>query len=87
MMFYALLIESDKRLNLTMQRGVFDFVEPDDDKNFVREYIDITPEGKTFMRNLIHQVYTRIRQADFLQGCGEENCEWCAFVANHANKS
>lgn len=87
MMFYAILIESSPEKPNNMVSGVFEFVEPDKNQNFPQHRVVVSEKGLSFMKTLVSRVYQQIQQKQFLKGCGDENCRWCAFVANLGNKS
>jgi DNA helicase-2/ATP-dependent DNA helicase PcrA len=66
-----------------MRSAEFDFVEPDKDSGqFFKEPIAITPQDLSFVQNQIVTVYSKIKNKEFTQGCGKEDCNWCQFTNN-----
>ncbi|MBI1307902.1 MAG: AAA family ATPase [Bacteroidetes bacterium] len=87
MMFYALMVKNNPVNRLRMTSGIFEFVEPDENKEFHRHRIVIDDDGLQFMMNLIEDVYQKIQDRQFLNGCGNESCTWCNFVNARKNNS
>lgn len=81
--FYKILLDSDKRNNWQMTSGWMDFVEPErkTDK-FFRQKIVVTPEDIQRVGQQITDTWEKINKHDFSQGCQEEDCTWCNFVKN-----
>lgn len=86
-MFYSLLVNNDHSSNLRMQKGEMEFIEPVNPGEFLNGSVYITPENENFMRTLVREVYDRIMNRDFLNGCGQEDCHWCSFVQKHYSHS
>lgn len=81
LVFYKILLESDKKHNWIMQSAEIDFIEPDKDTGeFTREKLIVSEDDMQFVKNQIRQVYDRIKAYDFDKGCGEEDCRWCRFI-------
>ena len=68
----------------TMVSGEIDFIEKDDrnKKDFVKVKLEVNREGIIFVKNQIRETYKKIMNHEFTEGCGEEDCYWCNFVAN-----
>lgn len=81
MVFYAILIEGDKKFRWQMNKGIMDFVEKDayTDKykkqEFKIEAFEIERVG-----HQLKDTYQLIKSHTFTPGCGLENCKWCNFV-------
>jgi DNA helicase II / ATP-dependent DNA helicase PcrA len=58
-------------------------VQPDKEGGFVKEKIVITLEGEELVKGLITYTYTSIRNHEFSEGCGEDDCKWCNFTKEH----
>jgi DNA helicase-2/ATP-dependent DNA helicase PcrA len=58
----------------------FDFIEPDNKKNFRKEKLFISAEDTAIVTRQITDTWERIRSHDFYTGCGKEDCHWCNFV-------
>lgn len=79
--FYKILIENDRKTQLTVTTGELDFVEPDaTTKKPTKHKIFISPEDEEFVSNQLIESYGKIMKHEFSQGCGEEDCTWCTFV-------
>ncbi len=81
--FYKLIMDHDTTRNWEMRSAEFDFVEPDKDTgNFHKEPVPITPQDLAFVQQQIVSVYAKIKNKEFTQGCGKEDCSWCQFTNN-----
>jgi DNA helicase-2/ATP-dependent DNA helicase PcrA len=79
--FYRILLEHDPRRRLTMTAAEFDFIEPDKETGeFHTAVVEVSEEDVAIVKDQIREVYARIRNKEFTQGCGEADCEWCNFV-------
>ena len=79
--FYKILLEHDSiKANSWIFAGAeFDFIEPDAKTGvYIKEQIIIEKEDEEFVSSLIKEVYTKIKNYEFDQGCGE--CEWCDML-------
>jgi DNA helicase II / ATP-dependent DNA helicase PcrA len=61
----------------------FDFIEPDDKKQYQKEKIIITPEDLTTVTQQIVSTWEKIQIRDFYKGCGDSDCHWCNFVKDN----
>jgi len=77
--FYHLLINNDPLHTYRTVSGEMFFVEPDKKGEFTREKIFIQPEELKFTEKLIAEVYAKIKNHEFSEGCGKKDCEWCNF--------
>lgn len=81
--FYSLLLDSDKRYNWRMSQGVMDFVEPDRKTGeFYMDSVAVSPEDKEIVGKQIADVWAKIQAHEFDQGCEKPECQWCQFVQN-----
>jgi DNA helicase II / ATP-dependent DNA helicase PcrA len=81
LVFYKLLIENEPKLDWYMEKGVIDFIQPSKKNNdFVKEEEIITPEDVAFVKNQIKDSYQKIKNKEFTEGCGAEDCSWCNFT-------
>jgi DNA helicase-2/ATP-dependent DNA helicase PcrA len=78
--FYKILLDSDRKKNYNMISGEFDFVEPNKDKAFVKEKVVIDPQSVSIVKTQIKDTYDKIMRFEFDKGCGDPNCQWCNFV-------
>ena len=83
MVFYNILLDSDRKYQYHMSRGEMDFVEPDRKTGaFTRADYVISREHKEVVGKQITDVWAAIHQHEFDRGCGEDHCRWCEFVKN-----
>ncbi|HEY4799748.1 MAG TPA: PD-(D/E)XK nuclease family protein, partial [Bacteroidia bacterium] len=79
--FYKILLENYKRQNWKMLSGELDFVEKSEkEKDFIKKKIFVTTEDISIVKTQIKEVYTKIMNHEFTQGCGGSDCTWCNFV-------
>lgn len=82
-MFYSLLINNDTTRDHTMITGAMDFVEPIGPSEFISQSISISPEYEAAIKQQVKEVYSKIQNRDFLDGCKSPDCYWCNFTAKH----
>jgi DNA helicase II / ATP-dependent DNA helicase PcrA len=80
--FYKILLDSDRTKNYEMTSGEIDFIQKDSKKNFSKHKIYIKPEEVNVVKLQIKDTYKKIMSHEFNPGCGEEDCQWCTFVKN-----
>ncbi|HEY8401492.1 MAG TPA: ATP-dependent DNA helicase [Cytophagaceae bacterium] len=78
--FYKILLDSDKRKKYTMVSGEIDFVEKGNNKEFTKVKVYVKPEDIDLVKQQIKDTYNKIMNLEFNKGCGEEDCQWCNFV-------
>jgi DNA helicase II / ATP-dependent DNA helicase PcrA len=81
--FYKILLDSDRTRNYEMVSGEIDFLQKDSKKNFSKLKIYIKPEEVNIVKLQIKDTYKKIMNHEFNPGCGEEDCQWCTFVRNN----
>ncbi|HRH61038.1 MAG TPA: PD-(D/E)XK nuclease family protein, partial [Chitinophagaceae bacterium] len=82
--FYKILLDNYTQKDWKVISSEFDFVEPDNKKNYRKEKILISAEDVTTVRQQIQSTWQKIQAHDFYTGCGKEDCHWCNFVkTNH----
>lgn len=67
LLFYKLLIENDRSLNLKVSHGVFEFVEPKENGKLVSRVFELKDEDVAELKKLVIQVMTEIHNLEFLQ--------------------
>lgn len=82
MVFYKLLVECQPFNKLNVQEGVLEYVEKGK-SNAYGHKIFILPSDEAVVKSQIETSYTRIKNFEFEQGCGEPECKWCDFVKNN----
>lgn len=81
LVFYKLLLMSDKKHNWNMQSAEIDFLEPDRKTGeFSNWKYVVTPEDIDIVKEQIKDSHARISNYQFDKGCGESDCFWCAFA-------
>jgi len=83
MIFYKLLLEQQPFYKLRVTEGSFEYIEASKKSNSYGHKVIIVPEDERIVREQIQQVYTRIQNMEFDQGCGKEDCSWCNFVKSN----
>jgi DNA helicase II / ATP-dependent DNA helicase PcrA len=78
--FYKILLDSDRSKNYEMISGEIDFLQKDGKKQFSKVKIFVKPEDVNFVKQQIRDTYKSIMNFEFRNGCGEEDCQWCNFV-------
>lgn len=83
--FYKILLESDRTKNLEMISGEIDFVQKNSKKEFSKYKIYVQPEDVKIVKEQIKSTYQKIMNFEFREGCGKEECQWCNFVKYNYN--
>ncbi len=78
--FYKILIDHYEQRGWKAVSTEFDFIEPDNKKNYRKTKLVITPADIATVTQQIVTVWNRIQERDFYTGCGKEDCHWCEFV-------
>ncbi len=81
--FYKILLDSDRKHNWNMITGIMDFVEPDKKTGaFTQKSYVVSPEHIKKVGEQITSTWADIQAHKFEKGCGEDDCQWCDFVQN-----
>lgn len=78
--FYKILIDNDHTTDWEVVSTEFDFVEPNDKKEFEKRKIVIQSGDIEKVTGQIVESWNKIQSKDFYTGCGESDCEYCNFV-------
>jgi len=79
--FYKLLLDSDKKYNWKMVSGEMDFVEPKrNSEEFFKEKIVVKPIHIETVGEQIIETWNNIQAHKFNSLCEDEKCYWCNFV-------
>lgn len=79
--FYKILLDNNpQNPNWQAVSAEFDFIEPDEKKQYKKEKLVISPADITTVTQQIKTVWQKIQSKDFYTGCGKEDCKWCNFV-------
>lgn len=81
--FYKILLESDRRNSWNMVTGIMDFVEPDKKTGeFTQKSYAVSEEHVRIVGEQIKETWANIQGHKFDKGCNEDDCQWCNFVQN-----
>ncbi|MGB4958639.1 MAG: ATP-dependent DNA helicase [Saprospiraceae bacterium] len=79
--FYKLLLDSDKRNSWVMKSGFMNFIEKDKTSGkYKNEVINVEPFEMEIVGKQLTDAYQEIKQHIFMPGCGDKECQWCNFV-------
>ncbi|AWO01639.1 DNA helicase UvrD [Chitinophaga alhagiae] len=81
--FYKILLDNYKQKNWQVVSTEFDFVEPNRQKQYFREKINIRPEDITTVTRQLTDTWIKVQNKEFYTGCGKEDCKWCNFVKDN----
>jgi DNA helicase-2/ATP-dependent DNA helicase PcrA len=77
--FYKILLDNHNR-DWVAVSSEFDFIEPNNKKEYKKIKVYIKPEDITTVKQQIKTVWDKIQAHDFYTGCGKPDCHWCEFV-------
>jgi DNA helicase-2/ATP-dependent DNA helicase PcrA len=78
--FYKILIDHFEQRGWQAISTEFDFIEPDNKKNYKKAKLIISPEDITTVTQQIVETWEKIQRHQFYVGCGKADCHWCNFV-------
>lgn len=81
--FYKILIDNYRGKDWKVISTEFDFIEPDNKKEYQKAKIHIQPQDMETVTQQIVETWQKIQQRDFYTGCGKEDCRWCNFVKDN----
>lgn len=81
--FYKILLDNYKQKNWQVVSTEFDFVEPNRQKQYFKEKINIRPEDIATVTHQLTDTWMKIQNKEFYTGCGKEDCKWCNFVKDN----
>ncbi len=81
--FYKLLIDNYEQKDWKVISTEFDFVEPDNKKEYKKKKVIIQDADIKTVTQQIVKVWDKTQKREFYTGCGKENCEWCNFVKDN----
>ncbi len=81
--FYSILLDSDKLNNWQMTSGEINFLEKTPENTFEKLKYYVTPQDVSIVKKQISTVYDSIMMGNFHTGCGKESCRWCSFVKDN----
>lgn len=83
LVFYDMLIRSDRNIQTPMLAGVMEFTEPDKSGMYVRHTYHVTDQDRAIVSAQIHYVWEKIQAMEFNQGCHDPGCVWCNLIDHH----
>lgn len=83
LLFYKLLYENHIQGNRPVRQVQLSYLEPDLSGAFPLKAYNFEDKEIQKFKALLEDVYTRIMQQDFYNGCGKERCHWCNFTKKH----
>ena len=78
--FYRILIDNDRTNEWEFATAEIDFVQPGKDGTFFKTRIPATDDDVKTVTEEITRAYHSIMRHEFMQGCGDKDCDWCNFV-------
>lgn len=82
LIFYKLLYESAQK-EYFAREGTIIYFEPDYQGSFTTKSVEFSAQEVVQVRELVKASYQQIKEQDFYEGCGKENCKWCNFVKHN----
>lgn len=82
--FYRILLEHDPKTRVRLRSVVFEFVEPDNvTGEFHTASVYVSDDEMEIVKGQIRSVFEKIRNHQFMDGCGRDECEWCGFAQRY----
>lgn len=81
--FYKILLDNYPLKDWQVISTEFDFVEPDDKKEYHKTKLTISPGEVETVKQQMQDVWHKIQSRDFYTGCGKEDCHYCNFVKDN----
>ena len=82
--FYKMLLDSDKKHGWVMSSGKIDYIEPDRKSGaFTTKEIAVSQEDMQFVGEQITETMEKIKAYEFDKTCEDKDCRWCNFVENN----
>jgi len=78
--FYKILLDNYEQRRWQVVSSEFDFIEPDNKKEYFKKKIVISPTDIDIVSRQISDTWQKIRNHEFYTGCGKKDCHWCNFV-------
>lgn len=81
MVFYKILLDSDKKNSWNMVSGEMDFIEKDKNiDDYQKAKLDINEKDIELVKNQISETYKKIMNHEFFHWCWDKDCKWCEFL-------
>ncbi|MEM9822415.1 MAG: ATP-dependent DNA helicase [Bacteroidota bacterium] len=82
LIFYKLLYEG-LQSEFKVNSAEIAYLDPDANGHFPRKAIKYEASEVAQVRKIVKESYTKIKNHEFYEGCGEKNCPWCNFVKHN----
>jgi DNA helicase-2/ATP-dependent DNA helicase PcrA len=83
LLFYKLMFEQHIQGNRPVRVAQLAYLEPDALGHFPLKSYEFDDKEITLFKDLLQKTYTKIKNNEFYEGCGEARCNWCNFVKTH----
>ncbi|NNE26925.1 MAG: ATP-dependent helicase [Saprospiraceae bacterium] len=84
LVFYKILLDSDKKHNWHMDKGAIEYIEPDTKTGeFKYHEAVITQDQIDTVGQQIVETFENIKAYQFDKTCAEDDCAWCNFVQDN----
>jgi DNA helicase-2/ATP-dependent DNA helicase PcrA len=81
--FYKLLVDHFAGKGWVAIETRFEFVEPDNKKNYTVQKVVIQPQDLATVKAQLTHVWAQIQARNFYTGCGKPDCDSCNFVKDN----
>lgn len=83
LVFYKLLYDSFDTQGHRCRSGVIAYLDPDTHGAFPEAVLEYEWQDTESLKPVLIEVYNKIQNHQFYEGCGEDHCLWCQFVRHH----
>ena len=77
---YVLMVNANKELGLFCSKGTIESLTENEEGNFDTIEIYYNEEHTALLKELVRNAQNKLDNREFLNGCGEESCNWCQFT-------
>lgn len=78
--FYTVLYESFDRQDRKISTATISYLEENKNRKMEDKTIHFNTTDRAFIKNLIADTYTKIKEGQFQDGCNEPTCSWCQLT-------
>ena len=82
LVFYKLMADADPQNKYPFHSTYISFVESDDNPGLYRQPLHINPKDERVVKEQLRDVYERIKNKEFDNGCRRSTCRWCNLLGN-----
>ncbi|MEO1436058.1 MAG: ATP-dependent DNA helicase, partial [Bacteroidota bacterium] len=80
LVFYKILLDGYPHIRQRIDSAAIDYLNRDTDDSFPIQAVNLDQQAVETVKTQISDTYRRIRNHEFQEGCGDDNCKWCQFV-------